>query len=79
MVGCSVFECVAEVFLLKTVALDEVWVGRRLITGNWRHGIYLLLMYPLEALILVVFLPSIIRAVKNFLMEKEDDENGTYN
>lgn len=52
---CSLFECLTDIFIWRTVSL-EIWVGRRLITGNWRHAIYFLFLHPYWAGgLLVVF------------------------
>lgn len=51
---CSVLECFGEVFVFQTVD-SHTWLGRRLITGNWRHAVYVVLFYPVEFFLLFLF------------------------
>ncbi|CAD7965120.1 unnamed protein product [Amoebophrya sp. A25] len=68
LVSCSVIECMGEVFVFQTVA-QQTWLGRRLITGNWRHAVYMVLFYPLESAVLF----SALYLLRRFVLGKAQD------
>ncbi|CAD7939860.1 unnamed protein product [Amoebophrya sp. A120] len=69
---CSLFECVGEVFLFQTVD-RQTWLGRRLITGNWRHAVYVALFYPLETLVLF----GLLYFVRTRVLVVRNEDNGS--